>query len=102
MNTAFATGTSPSSLVADDHAMSAEALRGPSCRWRTLGLLGMATIVLLTGCGGSGSQPAPPTPTISTISPNATEAGGPAFTLTITGTNFVLGSMVNFGGSTVA
>jgi 6-phosphogluconolactonase len=36
------------------------------------------------------------------ISPSTAAAGGAAFTLTITGTNFVAGSMVNFGGSAAA
>ncbi len=36
-------------------------------------------------------------PTITTISPTSATAGGAAFTLTITGTNFVAGATVNFG-----
>ncbi len=102
MNIDSASRTGPRSLVADGHAMSAEALRGPSRRWRTLVILG---IVLLAACGGGGSQqpPATPnTPTISRISPNTAVAGGAAFTLTINGTNFVATSIVNFGGSAVA
>ena len=102
MNTDSASRTGPRSLVADGHAMSAEALRGPSCRWRTLVILEIVTIVLLAACGGGGSQhpPATPnTPTISRISPNTAVAGGAAFTLTINGTNFVATSIVNFGGS---
>jgi 6-phosphogluconolactonase (cycloisomerase 2 family) len=102
MKITFASQTSPYSLVADGHAMSPEALRRPSCRCRTLVILGIVTIVLLAGCGGSGSQPASVNPTISMISPNSATAGGAAFTLTITGTNFVAASMVNFGGSAVA
>ncbi len=38
-------------------------------------------------------------PTISSISPSSTTAGGPAFTLTISGTDFVSGATVNFGTS---
>ena len=48
-------------------------------------------------------QSAPdPTPTITSVSPNGIVAGGAAFTLTISGTNFVAASMVNFGGSAPA
>ena len=102
MNNESASRTSPRSLVPDDHAMSAEALRGLSCWRRTLVILEIVTIVLLAACGGGGSQQPPVTPTISTISPNTSVAGGPAFTLTIHGTNFVAASMVNFGGSAPA
>ncbi|MGB6431748.1 MAG: beta-propeller fold lactonase family protein [Candidatus Acidiferrales bacterium] len=75
---------------------------------------GIASLVFLAGCGGGSSQsvnnqfanPAPqalnPTPTITTISPNTTVVGGGAFTLTINGTDFVAGSIVNFGGSAIA
>ena len=40
-----------------------------------------------------------PMPTISSISPSTAIAGGPGFTLTITGTNFVSGSVVRWNGS---
>ncbi len=67
----------------------------------------MVSLLLLAGCGGgtnpsSTKLPTSNTPTITTISPNSTVAGGAAFTLTISGTNFVAGSMVNFGGSAPA
>jgi len=102
MNDAFASQTGPRSLAADEYAMSPKSLWGPFCRRRTLIILGIVTTILLAGCGGSGSQPASVTPTISMISPNTAPAGGAAFTLTITGTNFVAGSIVSFGGSTAA
>ena len=38
-------------------------------------------------------------PTVSSISPSSTTAGGPAFTLTVNGANFVSGATVNFGTS---
>ena len=79
---------------------------------RGLLILGIAGLVFLAGCGGSTSQafnnpppPLPPpapsnsAPSITTISPNTSVAGGGAFTLTITGTNFVAASMVTFGGA---
>jgi YVTN family beta-propeller protein len=61
----------------------------------------------LANCGGSSSKgplPPPPnqTPTITSLSPNTAVAGGPDFTLTINGTNFVASSMVHFGGAAPA
>ena len=62
----------------------------------------------LAGCGGSGAntnQPPPPSdpiPTITSISPSSAAAGGVAFTLTVTGANFIAGSLVNFGGAAPA
>ena len=38
-------------------------------------------------------------PTIDLISPQIVQTGGPAFTLNVTGKNYVLGSVVNFNGS---
>lgn len=40
-----------------------------------------------------------PVPTLTSISPSAAVAGSAAFTLTVTGTNFVNGSVVRWGGS---
>ena len=39
------------------------------------------------------------TPTISSLSPTCTAAGGPQFTLTVNGNNFVSGTTVNWNGS---
>src|SRR5205807_751702 len=39
------------------------------------------------------------TPTISSLSPTCTAAGGPQFTLTVNGNNFVSGTIVNWNGS---
>ena len=38
-------------------------------------------------------------PTVTTISPNSKQAGDPAFVLTVSGTNFINGSVVRVGGS---
>jgi hypothetical protein len=39
-----------------------------------------------------------PVPTITSLSPPSATAGGPAFTLTVNGTNFVSAAVVSFGG----
>jgi len=40
-----------------------------------------------------------PVPTITTLLPTSATAGGAAFTLTVNGTNFVSGAVVNFNGA---
>ena len=40
-----------------------------------------------------------PTPSISNLSPNSATAGGPAFTLTVNGSGFLVGSTVQWSGS---
>lgn len=59
----------------------------------------------LAGCGGGGSTPPPPpppppmTPSIASLSPSSIVAGGPDFTLTVNGSNFVSASTVQFNGN---
>src|SRR5262245_27959589 len=85
--------------------------------WIGLIVLIAGTILGLSGCGGSsGATPNPtptptptpvptptptpnPSPTISTISPSRTKVGGNGFTLTVTGSNFVAASVVQWNGS---
>jgi|GEM_PF-3967980 len=43
-----------------------------------------------------------PVPTVSGLSPNSTAAGSPQFVLTVTGTNFVAGSVVRWNGADLA
>ena len=50
-----------------------------------------------TSNGGSGTVN--PVPVVSSISPASVTAGDPAFTLTITGTNFISGSVINWNGT---
>jgi hypothetical protein len=55
-----------------------------------------------TGGGTSGAQTFTvnnPSPTISGLSPSSAGAGGAGFTLTVNGTNFVSGAVVNWNGS---
>ena len=62
-----------------------------------------AFLLSLIACGGGSStpiqQPPPPnTATITSLTPNSILMGGPAFTLTVNGTNFVSGAVVNWNG----
>lgn len=62
--------------------------------------------VTVTGGGGGASAPVnfvisptpPATPTITSVAPADATAGGPAFTLTVTGTNFIPQSVVDWNG----
>src|SRR5207247_3776390 len=44
-------------------------------------------------------SPSTPVPTLSSLSPSSATAGGAAFTLTVTGTNFVSSSVVQWNGA---
>ena len=62
--------------------------------------------VALVGCGGGGGggyTPPPvtpnPVPVLTSISPTSTTAGGPAFTLTVNGSNFISDSVVRWNGN---
>ncbi|HUL60809.1 MAG TPA: hypothetical protein VLU43_16120, partial [Anaeromyxobacteraceae bacterium] len=70
---------------------------------------GMASITVLNPSPGGGvSSPAtfavtaPPAPVIATISPSSVTAGGPWFTLTVTGSGFAASSYVTWNGSSLA
>jgi hypothetical protein len=75
-------------------------------------MLALTCVVLLqfsSGCagGGSGSSgggppPPNPVPTILSLSPNSENAGGVAFTLTVTGERFLSSSTVQWNGSSRA
>ena len=61
-------------------------------------------LVVLGACGASGggsSGPPNPIPQIAALSPNSSQLGGPAFVLSVVGTNFVPGSSVQWNGSTL-
>jgi 6-phosphogluconolactonase (cycloisomerase 2 family) len=65
---------------------------------RRLAIQGIVSLAFLARCGGS-NPPTISNPTIATISPTSALAGGAGFTLTVSGTNFVGASVVNFGGT---
>jgi hypothetical protein len=69
---------------------------------------GTATVVVHNPTPGGGTSgalsftintPANPAPTITSLSPSSTTAGGPAFTLTVDGTQFISTSQVLWNGS---
>src|ERR1051325_3755582 len=69
-------------------------------------MLSVLAGILFSGCGGGGSTPPPngngngnPLPSVTSISPSSATAGEASFTLTVTGSNFVSGSVVNWAGT---
>ena len=81
---------------------------------RRLVILGIVSFVFLAGCGSGsynnqpaspgGTNPTPPSgtnpiPTISFLSPSGAAVGGPAFTLEVSGSNFLASSVVRWNGS---
>ena len=63
-------------------------------------LLCTFTAEFFVGCGGGGSTPIQnPSPTIASVSPSSVFAGDAAFSLTVTGANFVTSSTVQWNGS---
>jgi len=70
-----------------------------------IAVAGTATVTVFTPPPGGGmSNPQTftvlnPMPTITSLSPTSAVAGGPGFTLTVTGTNFVRSSVVQWNGA---
>lgn len=69
-------------------------------------LTAVCTLCLLTSCGGGGAAvtgppPLNPTPSIAAVSPNSSEQGGPSFTLSVVGTNFIPGSTVQWNANSL-
>jgi hypothetical protein len=73
----------------------------------TLMVACLVSLLCAGGCGGgsgssAGTPPSPPSnpvPAILSLSPNFVNAGGAAFTLTVTGQNFLSSSTVQWNGS---
>jgi hypothetical protein len=64
----------------------------------------LALALAVVGCGGGGGPapsptPSNPVPRITALSPASTTAGGSAFTLTVTGSNFLSSSKVRWNGA---
>jgi hypothetical protein len=87
---------------------SLEKMRCVARRYReALALAAVILAQLLVACGGgssgSGGQspppPSNPVPAIVSLSPNSANAGGVAFTVTITGYDFISSSSVQWNGS---
>src|SRR5258707_59967 len=67
----------------------------------------ICALAVLCACGGSGSPilslPQPnPMPAISTLVPSSAASGSPALTLTVSGSDFVAASTVNWDGVALA
>jgi len=62
-------------------------------------VLACALVSACSGGDGSGGGPTPTVPVITSLSPASITAGGPSFTLTVGGTNFVTGSVVLWNGA---
>lgn len=59
--------------------------------------------LLVVGCGTSGTVVPPPVvPTVTGLSPATAVAGSPAFSITVTGTNFVSGTSISWGGTSLS
>lgn len=61
--------------------------------------MGTKLVAVTHGRGMFSAETVNPVPTATSISPASTTAGSPAFTLTVTGTNFVAGSTVRWNGA---
>lgn len=67
--------------------------------WLVLVLSALAFQACGGGGGGSTSSPGAPTPALQAISPNSSHQGGPAFTLSLVGSNFLPNSTARWNGS---
>lgn len=82
--------------------MSRKTTGHPRTRWiaRFLSIFFVACFALLAACGGGGNNKQKnPVPVLTSLSPNSVAAGSAAFTLSVNGSGFVSGSVVNWNGS---
>jgi hypothetical protein len=70
----------------------------------TLVLTALIAVTLACGYSSKATTPAQPgaMPAISELAPASTTSGGPAFTLTVNGSNFSTKAVVNFNGTAQA
>lgn len=76
----------------------------PAAQLNAAGNINVSVTNPSPGGGTSGTQVFQifnPVPTITSLSPSSATVGGPAFTLTVNGTNFINGAVVDFNGSNV-
>ena len=70
---------------------------------KTVLIAGLITLTLACGYGSNYSNPSGSgtgsAPAISQLNPNSATAGGDAFTLTVTGSNFAAKAVVNWNGT---
>ena len=63
----------------------------------------LVALLIFTGCSkspsGTNTSPDNPLPSVLSMSPAAVNAGGPAFTITVNGTNFISGSTIKWNSS---
>lgn len=64
-------------------------------------VLGAMSLGCGGGSGGTVTGPQNPVPTIQAISPNSSQQGGPAFTLSVVGSNFISTSSVQWNGASL-
>ena len=82
----------------------------PRQRSRATPVLVLLGTMSLLGCGGGNSGgpgntstgPSNPVPSIAAISPNSSQQGGPAFTLSVVGSNFISSSTIQWNGNSLA
>ncbi len=71
--------------------------------WTCLVMLGITSAVATSSCGGGGGAGGGgitnPVPSIAAVSPNSSKQGGPGFTLSVVGSNFVSGSTIKWNAS---
>jgi hypothetical protein len=72
-------------------------------RSRSVALLSVAAIFILSSCGGGDKLPFNATPTVTNLFPSVITAGSDAFTMSVTGTGFISSSsgvtFINWNGS---
>jgi hypothetical protein len=94
--------------ISTKNSLETLSIRTPTQRRRTIALAIFILLQFSVGCGGNATGSGSPggtttlqnaVPIIASISPNSVNAGAAAFTLTITGEDFISSSTVQWNGS---